>query len=265
MFDSRGLPVKVYAASDPAKAARNAVGEGFRTLVAAGGDGTIGAVASVAVDSNATLGILPVGTLNHFAKALQIPLDFEQAVDLIAAGRTDTVDVGEVNGRIFLNNSSLGLYPAMVVIRKNQEKLGLSRGLALFWASLKSLLRLPIIDVRLTADDTYIERKTPLLFVGNNEYEVGRLRAGVRNSLCGGQLFICVAAVDSRLELIRMSLRALFGRLQDVEGFESFLSTEAIVESRRAMVRVSLDGEVVLMRTPLRYRIKPASLRVLVP
>lgn len=133
------------------------------------------------------------------------------------------------------------------------------------WASLKSLLRLPTIDVRLTTDGTHIERKTPLLFVGNNEYEVGRLRAGVRNSLNGKQLFVCVAAAVSRVELIRMSLRALFGRLQDVEGFEIFSTTEAVVESRRAMVRVSLDGEVVLMKMPLHYRIKPASLRVLVP
>jgi diacylglycerol kinase family enzyme len=257
--------VEVYTASDSAQAARKALSDGFRTLVAAGGDGTIAGVASVVIDSDATLGVLPVGTLNHFAKALQIPLDFEQAVEVITAGRTETVDVGEVNGRIFLNNSSLGLYPTMVVLRRNHEGLGLSRGLALLWASLKSLLRLPTIDVRLTTDGTHIERKTPLLFVGNNEYEVGRLRAGVRNNLCGKELFVCVTAAVSRMELIGMSLRALFGRLQNVEGFETFSTTEAIVEGCRAMVRVSLDGEVVLLTMPLHYRIRPASLRVLVP
>lgn len=95
MFASRALPVKVYAASDSAQAARNAIRDGFRTLVAAGGDGTIAGVASVLVDSDATLGVLPVGTLNHFAKALQIPLDFEQAVEVIAAGRTEKIDLSE--------------------------------------------------------------------------------------------------------------------------------------------------------------------------
>ena len=89
--------------------------------MAAGGDGTINSVASAVVGSEKSLGVLPFGTMNHFAKDLHIPLDLEGAVNTIVAGHKTKVDVGEVNGRIFLNNSSLGLYPSIVRERQKQR------------------------------------------------------------------------------------------------------------------------------------------------
>lgn len=267
MFASQALPVTIYEAANPVEAARQAVAEGAGTLIAAGGDGTINAVVSVIVASkpDAVLGVLPAGTLNHFAKALQIPLDLEQAVAVIAQGNTSFVDVGEVNGRVFINNSSLGLYPTMVVLRRSHEKRGWSRWVALLRAFIMSVRRLPAIHLRLTAGERRIDRRTPMVFVGNNEYEMEGVRAGLRDRLDTGRLYVCIATASSSMGLLYMILLALFRRLKDHDEFEAFSATEALVESRRRLIRVSLDGEVTLMKTPLHYRIRPGSLRVLSP
>jgi diacylglycerol kinase family enzyme len=262
---SRGVSVRTFVREDPAEAAELARHEGFATLIAAGGDGTVSAVASVAVQSGCTLGIVPAGTLNHFAGALEIPTDLERALDIIAAGKTAMVDIAEVNGRFVVNNSSLGFYPVMVVLRRTEEKRGYSRWTATIRAAFLTLLRLPVLQVRLTAREARIERTAPLVFVGNNEYQMEGANAGSRQSLRDGVLFVSVAHATSRLDVIRIAVRALLGRLTDSDGFDAFSTTEAVVESRRSLVRVSLDGEVRLMRSPLHYRSHPGALRVLVP
>jgi YegS/Rv2252/BmrU family lipid kinase len=265
LFASRGVSVQLFEEENPVKAASRADSEGFGTLIAAGGDGTVSAVSSIAVRSDRTLGVLPVGTLNHFAGALGIPSDLEEAVAIVAGAKTKQVDIADVNGEFFINNSSLGLYPAMVVQRRTEEKRGFSRWMATIRAGLLTWLRLPTLDVRLTVQEARINRTTPLVFVGNNEYQMEGLSAGARNSLTDGVLFVSIAHATSRMDVLRIAFGALFGQLKDMEEFDAFSTTEAVVESRRNLVRVSLDGEVRLMRSPLHYRIHPARLRVLVP
>ncbi len=211
------------------------------------------------------LGVIPAGTLNHFAKALSLPIDVEQAVAIIRAGRIRAVDVAEVNGRIFINNSSLGLYPLMVVLRRKQEKLGFSRRIAQLWAAAVSLVRMPVLDVTLTIDSSRMRRRTPLIFVGNNQYEFEGVNVGERASLTEGELFVSIINSTSRLHFLHLMVLALAGKIKDRDEFAAFSTMEAIVESRRGLVRVSLDGEVVVMRPPLHYRVRPASLRVLTP
>ncbi len=124
-------------------------------LVAAGGDGTLTAVAAALVDTEIVLGVLPLGTLNHFAKDLGIPLELEGAAGTIVAGRTTRIDVGEVNGRVFVNNSSIGLYPEIVADRERQQRrLGRGKWPALAWASWAALRRYPFLDVTLRIDGT---------------------------------------------------------------------------------------------------------------
>jgi YegS/Rv2252/BmrU family lipid kinase len=246
-------------------AAKRALANGSNVLVAAGGDGTISGVASVAMEAQTRLGIIPAGTFNHFAKALSIPLDPEQAADVIAAGVTTDVDVAEVNGHVFLNNSSLGLYPLMVVLRRNKVKTGLNRWLAQIWAAVVSLARMPMLTIAVTADGETVTRRTPMIFIGNNEYEVEGARAGERGSLANGKLFVSIVRATSRMHFVHMALLALIGRLRDREEFEALSSTEATVKTRRGVVRVSLDGEVTLMRPPLKYVIRPRALRVFTP
>jgi diacylglycerol kinase family enzyme len=247
-------------------AARRALAQAAPMVVAGGGDGTVNAVASVMVDSDVAFGVLPLGTLNHFAKDLGIPLDLAQAVRVLADGYTRRVDVGEVNGRIFLNNSSLGLYPDMVRDRERQQRrLGRGKWLAALWASIAALRRYPFLSVRLDLAGQRLARRTPFVFIGNNAYRMQGLAIGARDCLDGGKLSLYVAQRPGRLGLLRFALRALMGRLAQERDFDMLSSEEIVVETGHRQLRVATDGEVTLMPTPLRYRIRSGALTVIVP
>jgi diacylglycerol kinase family enzyme len=246
-------------------ARRAAAGEAG-PVVAAGGDGTINAVASVLIDTDRTLGVLPLGTLNHFAKDLNIPLAVGDAVRTILGGTVAQVDVGEVNGRFFLNNSGLGLYPMVVRHRKKlQDRLGHGKWPAFLWAALSVLRRYPFLVVRVNADDHESVRRTPFIFIGNNEYEIAGFEVGTRKRLDAGRLCLYMARRIGRLGLLRFALRALAGTLQNEKDFDALCTEEVSIETKRKRVHVATDGEVTLMSTPLHYRIRPGALRVLVP
>jgi diacylglycerol kinase family enzyme len=255
----------VQPGTDIRDLAKSAVQKGCFAVVAAGGDGTVNAVASAVVDSNCVLGILPFGTLNHFAKTLQIPLDVEQAAQTIATGKLRKVDVGEVNGRIFVNNSSIGLYPSMVRGREQEQRLGRSKWVALFWASLAVLRRYPTLNIRLVSEGREFVRRTPLVFVGNNYYEMRGFNIGSRPSLETGKLAVYVAHQDRARSLIRMALEALLGKAQRGRDFD-YLSTDNLhIEIHPRTIQVATDGEVTTFSPPLLYRSRHLALQIIVP
>lgn len=265
---SGGLEAKISFAqsgSNIAELARSAARSGGKIIVAGGGDGTINAVASELVGTDKLLGVLPLGTLNHFAKDLQIPLDLESAARTIISGRATRVDVGEVNGRFFLNNSSIGIYPSIVEEREQQQQRGRSKWVAFFSAVLAVLLRYPRLKARLSTDGQELVRTTPIVFVGNNEYELEGLNLGMRKCLNACRLFLYVLHRTGRWGLVRLALTALFGKIQRAKDFDVLCAREIWVETWRKKVRVALDGEVTVMDTPLHYRVRPAALRVIVP
>lgn len=235
-------------------------------VVAGGGDGTLSAVAARLVDTGIPLGVLPLGTLNHFAKDLNLPLDLGDAVRVIAAGHSRAIDVGEVNGRIFLNNSGLGLYPDLVRHRERQQRtLGRGKWHALAWAAWSLLRRYPFVQVRLVIDGEVRHWRTPFVFVGNNEYTMEGLRIGGRDCLDAGRLCLYIAHQPGRIGLLRLALHALLGRLRQDRDFEALSATELLIETRRERLHVAADGEVWPMTAPLRYRVRPGALRVSVP
>jgi len=235
-------------------------------VVAGGGDGTISAVAAALAGSGKTLGVLPLGTLNHFAKDLTIPLEQAAAVDTIVAGYTEDVDVGEVNGRVFINNSSLGIYPHIVANREaQQERLSRGKWAAFLWATLRAFRRFPFLNLRITLEQQQLVRETAFLFIGNNEYEISGFNLGGRACLNAGKLGLYLTHRTGRLGLFRLAFRALLVRLEQAEDFAAYGVTEATIETRQARLLVATDGEVNWMATPLHYRIRPAALRVLVP
>ena len=269
LFASRGLKTRITLARsghEIVELARRAVREDCDPVVAGGGDGTINAVASALVGTARTLGVLPLGTLNHFAKDLKIPLDLEGATSNILDGRVASVDVGEVNGRIFLNNSSLGLYPSIVRQReKQQQRLGRGKWPAFVWAALSVLRRYPFLNVRLSTDKGEMVRRTPFIFIGNNEYEMESFNVGARSCLDAGQLSLYTSQRTGRLGLLRFAVRALFGGLRHEKDFDAVCTKEVWIDTRRRRLRVATDGEVTVMNTPLHYRVRPGALRVLVP
>lgn len=268
IFTSKGLEADIQLArsgGEIVELARRAAKAESSVVVAAGGDGTVNAVASELVGSGKILGVLPMGTLNHFAKDLGVPVDLQSAVDVIAQQTLAQIDIGEVNGCYFLNNSGLGLYPRIVHEREQQQAQGRSKWLAFFSALLIIIHRYPLLTVRLSTGPRELRRRTPMVFVGNNEYELQGLNMGSRRYLNRGTLFLYVTREMSRWRLFKIGLAALFGRLSKTTDFDAMSVREISVQARRRRLPVALDGEVVVMRLPLRYRIHPAALRVIVP
>jgi diacylglycerol kinase family enzyme len=250
-------------------AARRACEGGARLVVAGGGDGSVNAVASQVVEagrSDVKFGVLPMGTLNHFAKDLGIPLELDAAIANLASGVPVRVDVGEVNGRIFLNNSSLGLYPDIVRDReKQQRRLGRGKWPAALWASLAALRRYPFLSIRLEVEGTRLARRTPFVFIGNNAYTMQGLAIGVRERLDAGALSLYVAQHPTRFGLLRFAFDALRARLGEERDFDVLQAGGFEIDTHRARLRVATDGEVTVMAPPLRYRSRPGALEVLVP
>jgi diacylglycerol kinase family enzyme len=238
---------------------------GHTTLVAAGGDGTVSTVASVAAAHGLVLGILPLGTMNHFARDAGIPLDLEAAAAVIRGGRVADVDVGDVNGRLFLNNSSLGLYPRLVWERERQQQQGRRKWPAFALAAFRVWRQYRRITVTIEGRGYRLNVRTPFVFVGNNEYAVDGGRIDSRASLTGGRLQLCLAPDAERRHMTAIVVAAMAGRLAAVESFDTVSATELTIATPSRRAGVSLDGEVVVLSTPLRYTIRPRALRVLVP
>jgi len=239
---------------------------GDALLIVGGGDGTISAAASALVGTKTKLGILPLGTLNHFSRDLGIPADLGEAAKLIASGSEKRVDVAEMNGRIFINNSAIGLYPLMVVDRDLQRKrFGRSKRLAMLVASLRALARFNHQRLTLTVNDEKARIDTPLLFVGNNDYRLDIGAPGQRESLDDGELCVLVMRKKTRTGLIGASIRALFDRTRSDDMVRIDSVERLRVGSHRGQLAVSLDGEVVRSAPPLDYRIRKQALTVIAP
>jgi diacylglycerol kinase family enzyme len=250
---------------DPADAARAAA---MRTtvVVAAGGDGTVSGVAAGLVGTSTVLGVLPLGTLNHFAKDLRISLDLEEAVATIAGGRVASIDVGQVNQRVFVNNSSIGIYPSVLEVRDDLRRAGYGKWPAMALATVRVLRHYRGVLVRIIADGRQAVWRTPFVFVGNNEYTLEGTHLGGRTALDAGQLFAYLAPRVHARELPMLLVRAFLGRTRTSGAFEIVSAPDLVVDTLRARrVRVALDGEITTMTTPLHYRSWPRALRVLLP
>lgn len=250
---------------DVCELVRVAIANGATLVAAGGGDGTINAVASVVIGTNATLGVLPLGTLNHFAKDLGIPLEVEQALETLRDGTATAVDVGSVADRIFINNSGLGLYPDMVFNREQRQKTGAGKWPSVVIESARAFRRYRLLRLHVQVDGKELERRTPAVFVGNNDYSLEGTLASKRVSLVDGKLCLYIPHAKARIKLVWFSLRAFFGSPKAGTDFDKFMTTEFVIRSRHRKLRVSIDGEVTTMATPLHYQIKPGALRVMIP
>jgi diacylglycerol kinase family enzyme len=269
-FRAAGAEVDIRLAEGPAIAqeAADAVRRGSRVVVAGGGDGTIASAAGALAGTGAAFGVLPLGTLNHFAKDLGIPTNIDEAARVILAGRTLSVDVGEVNHRPFINNVSVGMYARLLVERAAMQRLGRGKWIAHGLAALRvwGRYRRLRVEVRSAKGEVGSEVvRTPFVFVGNNEYQLSGLELGGRRDLTGGRLHVCMAPGMTRGGVARMIVQALFGVVCTIEGFESFSAPAVELDARVARLEASIDGEAVMVENPLTFRIRPRALRVIVP
>lgn len=265
---ARGVAAAVEPVPGPrlTEAARAAAAGGAETVVMAGGDGTMSAGAAALAGGDCPMGVLPLGTLNHFARDLAIPQDLEGALDVVSSGIVRRVDVGEANGRVFLNNASIGLYPHAVLVReKQQDEQGTGKWLAMGRAAVATLRRFPVVRVTLRLPTGAARVTTPLVFIGNNRYAMSLLDLGKREALDGGELWLYVASHRGRIGFVSLALRAVIGRLDQARDFLGVALPEVVIEDRRRTIPIAFDGEVCEVESPLRCFSRPASLPVIVP
>lgn len=263
-----GVEAVIHRCAGPhlTAAARAAAASGVDAVVAAGGDGTVNAVASALVGGDVPLAVLPLGTLNHFARDLGMPDELAEAARAIAGGTVERVDAGEVNGRTFVNNSSIGLYPLIVRVRDAEQRAtGRGKWRAMLTAAWRVLRRFPLVAVHVQTEQGAVLTRTPFVFVGNNAYQISPLALGQRPRLDRGCLSLYTMRCTGRLEMFWLSLRAIFQRLDRIEDLETQQVSEIRVELRRRRVRVALDGEVVTLTSPLCYAVRPGALPVVRP
>ena len=258
--------VRMLAAEGMDKAIKRAAKEETRFVIA-GGDGTVAAAAQVLTGSKIELAILPLGTLNHFAKDLGIPLKLEGAAALALHGKAEAIDVGEVNARRFINNASVGLYPFMVRDRDDiRERRGWPKWLATVPASWDALSRLRHHRLKIDLGDGKQPVVTPLLFIGNNRYSLEAGAVGARESLTEGKLAVYAIASSSRAGLLWFGMRALVGLADRARDFATIgVSAAFTVQSSDANIDIALDGEVQRIKLPAKFKVRPGGLQVVVP
>lgn len=246
--------------------AERALSEGFGVIAAAGGDGTIAAVASVLAGSGAIMGVVPLGTFNYFARTLELPLEIDGAVNVLASGTVRDCDVGEVNGRVFLNNASLGAYAAILEQREGiYRRWGRSR-LAAYWSVLVTLARIRRpMTLKVSVDGEVLRFRTPIAFVANNAHQLERFDLAGGACIRSGRFALFIAPDCGRIDLIRYALRLATRSMEAERDFELLCGREIDVETWHGRRLVARDGERERMTGPFRFRRRPGALRVLVP
>lgn len=258
------VDVRVVAPAAFEGAVREAVATAEDIVYVGGGDGSISTAAGCFLGRNVSLGILPLGTLNHFAKDLGFSPDWRQAVGELVRGVPRLVDVGEVNGRVFINNCSLGAYPEAVLRREAIRRRGPHKWVAMTLAALIGFWRLRRIRFELTLPSGTSTWRTPFVLVSNNRYSGHVLADQLRPRLDEGRLWIYAARVKSRLDLLRLAWQSLTRSIDEAEGLET-LAAEEITILPRKRLPVGVDGEVVHLASTLRLRIHPRALTVIAP
>lgn len=236
----------------------------FDSLVVGGGDGTISSAATVLAGTGVPLGVLPLGTLNHFAKDLGLPLDLDGAIATIAAGVSRAVDVGEVNGRVFVNNSSIGIYPFLVARRtEEQRRFGLGKAAATVPAVIRTWISTSWHSLTILAAGDRMDMRTPCVFVGNNLYDLAAM--GARKELDRGELCVYVVKRQTRLGLLALPVMVALDRTDPERDVETLVGPGFDITARVGQMRVAVDGEITRMAMPLRYRSRPGALKVFAP
>ncbi|MEO7951755.1 MAG: diacylglycerol kinase family protein [Chthoniobacterales bacterium] len=269
LFQSHGITARLLVArngSEIALLAQEAVRSDAQVIVAAGGDGTIDAIASAVAGTGKILGVLPLGTFNLFAKRLSIPLELGAAVENVVKGRVAETNVGEVNGRTFLSRSSVGLYPLALRHREQMfRRFGRSRLIALLSGATALVRWGNVMTIRLTTANGEQVFRSRFVFVCNNPEELDYFHLRGRECIDAHNLAIYLPRPLRPVGILRLGFRMLRRKVEETHDFEMICAREARLEIEPSCVPVSLDGEVEMMPAPLCYRLRVGVLRVRVP
>jgi len=245
------------------RALRREIEEGAATVIIGGGDGTLSQCAGQLVETETAMAVLPLGTGNTLARSLGIPLDLEAAAQTIAQGHIERMDVGRVNGRVFLNSVTLGLSAniAHALDGATKKRLG-----ALAWpiVGTKMLWRHRALWLQVTAPEKRFRTRTHQIVVSNGRYLAGPIAAAPDASVQDSCLRVFTLGGAARWSLLKTALLWIMGRHATAPATHYFVTQAVRVESLRRPLSADVDGEIC-ERTPLDIELAPRALRVVVP
>ncbi|HYI09585.1 MAG TPA: diacylglycerol kinase family protein [Thermoanaerobaculia bacterium] len=258
--------VDIHPKIDVRAIVREALDAGLRAFVAAGGDGTIHFVAQALVGTEGVLGVVPVGSVNHLARDLQIPVgDWRAALDIAVRGEIRQIDVGRVNGHYFINSVMLGIYPTVSHYRERFRSMH-SRWRAYLKAARLALHHFPHVTLVVEHDGRVDTFRTQLFVVAVNAYDLSQVgMVSPKTSFNDGRLTIYSLSFMSRLEFVRAAAKYFRGKISDVQGFRSIRTAQLRVDTGRRKLKISVDGELMDLQTPLQIAAVPSSLLVRAP
>ena len=249
-----------------ARAVRGAIADGFGAIVAAGGDGTVVAVAQSLIGTPVPMGILPLGTFDYFARGLGLPQDPAEAARAILSGEPRPQSVGEVSGQVFLNNTSIGLYPYILRRREDtHRRFGRSRAAAC-WSVIRTLL-----DVRrpqsrtITIEGTARTLRTPLIFAARSAYRLREFGLTGERAVGRDRLVLFVLHDTPRLGMFRMGWRLLRRRVRDGEDVDIRIADDVRVDASHRSDLAALGGERAALALPVTFRVRRDALNVIMP
>lgn len=275
VLTAAGQPHQILRVDDPEQLgtiAGQAVASAKRkngVVVAAGGDGTLNAVAQAALGSGCRFGAIPQGTFNYFGRTHGISSEAAEAAHALLSARVTPVQIGLVNGRVFLVNASLGLYSQLLEDREEQkQRHGRSRLIAI-WAALVTIFRdYRPMRIKLEHDGRTLELRTLTLFIGNNRLQLEQVGLAESEVVEEGKLVAIVLRPVAAFTLLWLLVQGALGRLGRAHGVQHFASTNlTVIPSRRRVrqLKIAIDGEIRWMDTPIEFRIAPEPLLLLTP
>jgi diacylglycerol kinase family enzyme len=272
VLNASGRDTRVLVARRPrdvATLAQQAATARGGVLAAAGGDGTLNAVAAVAHAARLPFGLIPLGTFNYFARQLKIPLEPEQATRALIEGHVRPVVVGQVNGRLFLNNASIGLYRKLIERRElDKRRFGRNRFVALLSGLVFLLRGHPSFRLSLEIDGRHSTLSTLSVFFGCNTLQMEQLGLDEAECVARGELAVLALRDVSRFEVLALVLRGAFARLETAENLRQHCAMKVRIDrldGRVRRIRVAIDGESVECDLPLHFESVSDPLQVVVP
>jgi len=266
MTAGHDITVEAVDAKRMGERVQGAAAQGYDALIIGGGDGSVNAAAGVLLGTRTALGILPLGTVNRMARDLGLTADVDAALRLLADAEPRQIDVGEVNGHIFLCNSFIGLPP---MVTERRAKL---RGRPL-GERLRGYAAMPLEIARgarrlaILVDDAQAARthRALTVVVSNNAYSEGANLIMKRRALDEGRLGLYISKHRTVPSTVWLLLRASLGLWRGDPDLEARELQTVTIHSKNRRIRVANDGELLTLDTPLRYRIRPKALTVLAP
>ncbi len=245
---------------------REALAAGLRSFIVAGGDGSVHHVAQALVHTEGILGVVPVGSVNHLARDLGIVVgDWRAAFEIAIRGEVRQIDVGQINGIFFINSIILGMYTTISHYRERFRSMN-NRWSAYFKATRMAFRHFPHVNLVVELDSRVETFRTQLFVVAVNAYDLSQSGlVSLKTTLHDGRLSIYSLSFMNRWQFIRAAAKYLRGKMGEVPGFRSIRTRQLSVDTGQRKLKVSLDGELIEMKTPLKIAAVPSSLLVRAP